>query len=210
MLLYSAASGLYVVPLFAAVQAWAGEDRRARVIAAVNSLSYIGMVGGSLATMILLQLVRLSESMALVVLGFANIAAAIYFFRRLPANILAFSLRAIWRLLFRLEVVGQENLALAGAPNIIVVDHVSWLDAPILFSLMETPATFVIEPAAAKSWPARLFLRFADARVLDPAKPLDLRALVREARSGTPAGFLPRHARRGRRPVDGVFRRRGA
>jgi hypothetical protein len=32
-----------------------------------------------------------------------------------------------------------------------VVDHVSWLDAPILFSLMETPPTFVIEPAAAKS-----------------------------------------------------------
>jgi acyl-[acyl-carrier-protein]-phospholipid O-acyltransferase / long-chain-fatty-acid--[acyl-carrier-protein] ligase len=66
-------------------------------------------------------------------------------------NILVFSLRALWRLLFRLEVVGRENLASAGAPNIVVVDHVSWLDAPILFSLMETPPTFVIEPAAAKS-----------------------------------------------------------
>jgi acyl-[acyl-carrier-protein]-phospholipid O-acyltransferase / long-chain-fatty-acid--[acyl-carrier-protein] ligase len=94
VLLYSAALGLYVVPLFAAVQAWSGVDRRARVIAAVNSLSYIGMVGGSLATMVLLQLVRLSEPMALLVLGLANIAAAIYFFRQLPASILAFS---IWR-----------------------------------------------------------------------------------------------------------------
>jgi acyl-[acyl-carrier-protein]-phospholipid O-acyltransferase/long-chain-fatty-acid--[acyl-carrier-protein] ligase len=72
VLLFSAALGLYVVPLFAAVQAWSGADRRARVIAAVNSLSYIGIVCGSLATMILLQLVRLSESMALLVLGFAN------------------------------------------------------------------------------------------------------------------------------------------
>jgi acyl-[acyl-carrier-protein]-phospholipid O-acyltransferase / long-chain-fatty-acid--[acyl-carrier-protein] ligase len=183
VLLYSAALGLYVVPLFAAVQAWSGVDRRARVIAAVNSLSYIGIVAGSLATMILLQLVRLSEPMALLVLGLANIAAAIYFFRRLPANILAFSLRALW-VFFRLEVVGHENLASAETPNIIVVDHVSLLDAPILFSLMETPATFVIEPAVAKSWAARLFLRFADARVIDPARPLDLRALVREARSG--------------------------
>jgi acyl-[acyl-carrier-protein]-phospholipid O-acyltransferase/long-chain-fatty-acid--[acyl-carrier-protein] ligase len=97
--LISAAAGLFVVPLFAAIQAWAAKDRRARVIAAVNSLSYIGMVGGSLATMILLQLVRLSESMALVVLGVANIAAAIFFFRRLPANILAFFLRVVSRLL---------------------------------------------------------------------------------------------------------------
>jgi acyl-[acyl-carrier-protein]-phospholipid O-acyltransferase / long-chain-fatty-acid--[acyl-carrier-protein] ligase len=99
-------------------------------------------------------------------------------------NIPAFALRAIWRLLFRLEVIGQENLAPSGAPSIIAVDHVSWLDAPILFSLTAAPATFVIEPAAAASWPARLFLRFVNVRVLDPAKPFALRALVREAKSG--------------------------
>jgi acyl-[acyl-carrier-protein]-phospholipid O-acyltransferase / long-chain-fatty-acid--[acyl-carrier-protein] ligase len=184
ILLYSAAAGLFVVPIFAAVQAWAGEDRRGRVVAAVNSLSTIWMVGGSLATMILLRVFRLSEPMALVALGVANIAAAIYFFRRLPANILALCLRALWRLLFRLEVVGGENLAPAGGANVIAVNHVSWLDAPILFSLMERSPVFAIEPAAAKSWPARIFLRFADARALDPARPLDLRALVREARDG--------------------------
>ena len=91
---YSAAAGLFVVPIFAAVQAWAGEDRRARVVAAVNALNYIWMVGGSLATMVLLQVFRLSEPMALVVLGVANIAAAVYFFRRLPANIFPFKSRA--------------------------------------------------------------------------------------------------------------------
>ncbi len=184
ILLTSAAAGLFVVPIFAAVQAWARENRRARIIAAVNVLSYIGIVGGSLAIVILLQVFRLSESMALIALGVANIAAAIYFFRHLPANILAFSLRALWRLLFRLEVVGRENLLSAGETSIVAVNHVSWLDAPILFSLMEKPATFAIEPAAVKSWPARLFFHFADARVLDPACPLNLRALIREARGG--------------------------
>jgi hypothetical protein len=44
-----------------------------------------------------LQILRLSEPMALVVLGVANFAAAIYFFRRLPANIPAFCLRALRR-----------------------------------------------------------------------------------------------------------------
>jgi 1-acyl-sn-glycerol-3-phosphate acyltransferase len=103
-------------------------------------------------------------------------------------SILVFSLRALWRVLFRLEVAGWENLVSAGAPNIVVVDHVSWLEAPILFSLMETPATFVIEPAAAKSWAQRLFLRFADTRLLDHDRPLDSRALVREARQGQLCG----------------------
>jgi acyl-[acyl-carrier-protein]-phospholipid O-acyltransferase / long-chain-fatty-acid--[acyl-carrier-protein] ligase len=103
--------------------------------------------------------------------------------RRL-APLFAFSLRLIWRLLFRLEVVGRENLAPAEAANVIAVNHVSWLDAPVLFSLIDAPATFVIEPAAAKSWPTRLFLRFAEARVLDPARPLQVRPLIREARGG--------------------------
>jgi acyl-[acyl-carrier-protein]-phospholipid O-acyltransferase/long-chain-fatty-acid--[acyl-carrier-protein] ligase len=84
ILFYSAAAGLFVVPLFAAIQAWAGEDRRARVVGAVNALNYIWMVGGSLVAMIFLQVLGLTESIALVVLGLANIAAAVYFFRRCP------------------------------------------------------------------------------------------------------------------------------
>ena len=42
------AGGLFIVPTFAAVQAWAGADRRARVIAAVNVLNAAFMVGGAL------------------------------------------------------------------------------------------------------------------------------------------------------------------
>src|ERR1700684_2700144 len=42
------AAGLFVVPTFAAVQAWAGIDRRARVIAGVNVLNAAFMVAGSL------------------------------------------------------------------------------------------------------------------------------------------------------------------
>src|SRR5208337_3373418 len=112
--LYSAAAGLFVVPIFAAVQAWAGEDRRARVVGAVNALTYIMMVAGTLATMALLQIARLAEPMALVALGVANILAALLLFRRLPANFLAFFLRTLWRVMFRLEVKGVEHLPRPG------------------------------------------------------------------------------------------------
>ena len=42
------AGGLYIVPAFSAVQAWAGPDHRARVIAGVNVLNALFMVVGSL------------------------------------------------------------------------------------------------------------------------------------------------------------------
>ena len=41
------AGGLFIVPTFAAVQAWAGADHRARVVAAVNVLNAAFMVVGA-------------------------------------------------------------------------------------------------------------------------------------------------------------------
>jgi acyl-[acyl-carrier-protein]-phospholipid O-acyltransferase / long-chain-fatty-acid--[acyl-carrier-protein] ligase len=82
----SAVAGLFVVPIFAAVQAWAGEDRRARVIGAVNTLNSIYMVAGSLATSVLLKFAGLNEPQALVALGVFNIFAAVYIYFRLPKS----------------------------------------------------------------------------------------------------------------------------
>ena len=84
VLAISAAAGLFVVPIFAAVQAWAGADRRARVIGAVNTLNSIYMVAGSLVTTVLLKFARIDEPHALIVLGGLNILAALYVFFRLP------------------------------------------------------------------------------------------------------------------------------
>jgi acyl-[acyl-carrier-protein]-phospholipid O-acyltransferase/long-chain-fatty-acid--[acyl-carrier-protein] ligase len=86
ILVFSAIAGLFVVPIFAAVQAWAGEDRRARVIGAVNTLNSIYIVAGSLATTLLLKLANLSEPDALIVLGLFNALAAVYVYFRLPKD----------------------------------------------------------------------------------------------------------------------------
>src|SRR4029079_19642713 len=47
------AGGLFIVPAFAAVQAWAGVDRRARVIAAVNVLNALFMVSATVVVALL-------------------------------------------------------------------------------------------------------------------------------------------------------------
>ena len=47
------AGGLFIVPTFAAVQAWAGADRRARVIAGVNVLNAAFMALGTVVIAVL-------------------------------------------------------------------------------------------------------------------------------------------------------------
>ena len=62
-------AGLYIVPVFAAVQSWAGADRRARVIAAVNVLNAACMVGGTLLVAVLQSMFSVSASMLFVLMG---------------------------------------------------------------------------------------------------------------------------------------------
>jgi len=77
--------GLFIVPAFAAVQAWAGVDRRARVVAAVNVLNAAFMVGGSLAVS-LLQKAGAGTPALFMVLGASNLLVAGLVARTTPAH----------------------------------------------------------------------------------------------------------------------------
>jgi len=75
----AASGGFYTVPIFAALLAEAPMAQRARIVAAVNILNAIFMVGGTLATALLQsRLIGLSEPVLLIGLGLANIGAAAY------------------------------------------------------------------------------------------------------------------------------------
>ncbi|MDB5642552.1 MAG: Major facilitator superfamily 1 [Hyphomicrobiales bacterium] len=83
----AAAAGLFVVPAFAAVQAWAKEARRARVIAGVNIVSSLYMVGATLVTALLQSaFVGLSEPQLLILLGLLNLGASLYFWTKFTAK----------------------------------------------------------------------------------------------------------------------------
>jgi acyl-[acyl-carrier-protein]-phospholipid O-acyltransferase / long-chain-fatty-acid--[acyl-carrier-protein] ligase len=69
------AGGLFVVPSFAAVQAWAPVDRRARVVAAVNVLNAAYMVGAG-AVVAVLQAVGVGVPALFAALGVLSLAAA--------------------------------------------------------------------------------------------------------------------------------------
>ena len=191
ILAYSCAAGLFVVPIFAAVQARSREDERARIIGAVNTLNAIYMVGGSILTTATLKLTGIDESTALAGLGVANLLAAIYFFRRLKANYLGFVLRGVWKILFRLEVVGLENLPPAGERSVIALNHVSFLDAPLILSLLDEPPIFAVDHFIAQAWWIKPFLALADARPMDPARPLATRALIQEVRQNKRLVIFP-------------------
>jgi acyl-[acyl-carrier-protein]-phospholipid O-acyltransferase/long-chain-fatty-acid--[acyl-carrier-protein] ligase len=182
--------GLYIVPVFAAVQSWAGADRRARVIAAVNVLNAAFMVGGTLVVAFL-QSLGMSTSTLFILLGLFTFAVAVAIGRTMPARAFSDLLTIVFRAFYRVEVKGAENLLNAGKNPIIALNHVSFLDAPLALSLLGRDPVFAIDSDIAKRWWVRPFLKMTRAMPLDPTKPMATRTLINVVRGGEPLIIFP-------------------
>ena len=184
------AGGLYIVPVFAAVQSWAGADRRARVIAAVNVLNAAFMVGGTLIVA-LLQSLGVTTPLLFIIIGLFTLAVALAIGRTMPASAFSDFLSIVFRAFYRVEVRGAENLVAAGTNPIIALNHVSFLDAPLALSLLGRDPVFAIDAGIAKRWWVRPFLSLTRAMPLDPTKPLATRTLINAVKGGEPLIIFP-------------------
>jgi acyl-[acyl-carrier-protein]-phospholipid O-acyltransferase / long-chain-fatty-acid--[acyl-carrier-protein] ligase len=184
------AGGLFVVPTFAAVQAWAGADHRARVVAAVNVLNAAFMVVAALVVA-LLQELGMGVSALFALIGVATLVLAVPIARTMPANWLIDFLSIVFRAFYRLEVKGLENIEKAGQNAIIAMNHVSFLDAPVAMSLLPKRPVFAVDVAISRKWWIQPFLPFARSMALDPLKPMALRTIINAVREGNMLVIFP-------------------
>ncbi len=184
------AGGLFIVPVFTAVQVWAGADRRARVVAAVNVLNAAFMVAGAVILAVL-QKLGYGTAVLFALIGFANLAVAVAIGLTMPASWLHDFLSIMFRAFFRLEVTGLDNVAKAGHNAIIALNHVSFLDPPLALSILPKRPVFAIDVAMSRNWWIQPFLRFARTMALDPLKPFSLRAIINAVRAGDMLVIFP-------------------
>ena len=173
--------GLFVVPTFAAVQAWAGADRRARVVAGVNVLNAAFMVGGAILQGVL-QTLGLGAPALFMLIGVANLVVAVVIGRTMPASWMTDLLSIVFRAFFHLEVKGYDNIAKGGGNAVIALNHVSFLDPPLATALLPKPPVFAVDVAMSRNWWIQPFLKFVRTMALDPLKPFSLRAIINAVR----------------------------
>jgi acyl-[acyl-carrier-protein]-phospholipid O-acyltransferase/long-chain-fatty-acid--[acyl-carrier-protein] ligase len=77
------AGGLFIVPTFAAIQAWSGADRRARTIAAVNILNAAFMTGATILVA-LMQKFGATVPALFLLIGAATLGVAFAIWRTMP------------------------------------------------------------------------------------------------------------------------------
>jgi len=184
------AGGLFIVPVFTAVQVWAGADRRARVVAAVNVFNAAFMVVGALILAVL-QKSGFGTPVLFALLGAASLLVAVAIAFTMPANWLIDFLSIVFRAFFRLEVKGLENIAKAGHNAIIVLNHTSFLDAPLAVSILPKRPVFAIDVAMSQRWWIQPFLKFMRTMALDPLRPFSVRDLINAVRDGNTMVIFP-------------------
>ncbi len=183
-------SGLFVVPLFAVMQVRTPFYERARIIGSNNIINAAFMVSVSILSGILLAAGFTARVMFLL-LGIANVFAAIYIIRLVPHDTLARVARFFFTLFFDVEVKGLENYKAAGRKALIIANHTSFLDGPLLSAFLPERAAFAVNTHIAKSWWMRPAFALADLCPIDPGNPLALRGLVKQLKQGKKVMIFP-------------------
>ncbi|MFC1749509.1 AMP-binding protein [Pseudomonadota bacterium] len=88
------------------------------------------------------------------------------------------------RVLYRVEVKGEDHLDQFGERTLVVANHTSFLDAVLLYAYLPVTATFAIATYIANSWVGGIAARFVSLFPLDAANPLSIRSLIRRVEQG--------------------------
>ena len=188
--LFAVGGGLFVVPSFAAVQAWSAPSERARVIAAGNVLQAAFMVAGSLLVAGL-QALGLPVAWIFFGLAIASFGSVWFVLSKWGREGVRDFGALLFRALFRVEVRGMENLPPAGTRMLIAPNHVSLIDGPLLHATLPIDASFAVDTGISKAWWAKPFLKLIKHYTMDPTKPLAARDLIKLVASGEPVVIFP-------------------
>ena len=103
---------------------------------------------------------------------------------RYPASTLKASLKTAVKYAFRVEVHGLENIDKVSKPYIIIPNHNSYLEPPILGGMLPGRYMFPINPEAGKMLAVRLTEAFWQKLPMSPNKPMMLKPFIHGLKHG--------------------------
>ena len=156
LLLLAGCGGLYSVPLYALVQERADPAFRARTIAANNVMNAAFMVvGAGVAAALAAEAVPAGHILA--VLAVINLGAVFCTLLLLPYSALRWLARQYLRLFHGLTVSGLEHYPPPERRAVVVVNHLSLADGPVIAGALPGTPVFAVDRQIAQRWWAKPF-----------------------------------------------------
>jgi len=112
--LLAAASGLFVVPLYAYIQQRSGRREKGRVVATNNFYQTLGMLLASAAVAVFHGRLHVTADHILLAFGILTLLVTAYILTKVPDFFVRFVLWLATHTVFRIHIVGQENVPFRG------------------------------------------------------------------------------------------------
>lgn len=141
--LLGAASGLFIVPLYAYLQQRSDDHEKGRIIAANNIWNTVGLLLASGVLSLFHDVLHLTPDQLILFFGIVTLAATVYIVRIIPEFLIRFSLWMLTHTMFRIRIVGREHLPLRG-PALIVSNHTIHFDGFIIQACMQRFIRFLL------------------------------------------------------------------
>src|SRR5499427_1140676 len=143
--------GLFAVPLNALLQQRAGEQEKGRLMATNNFLNTVAIALASAALSLLSDQLRLSPVRILQVFGVLTLLSSIYVLSVVPEFLIRFSLWLFTHTIYRIEIVGQENVPSRG-PALLVCNHLSHIDGFLVGACVQRFIRFLVYRPFYEHW----------------------------------------------------------
>lgn len=177
LILMAVSGGVYIVPLFAILQKNADTKHKSRTIAANNIINALFMVCSALLCMFMFK--NGYDVLEIFLLtSILNAFVGIYICKLLPNALPKTVLQFLFKLFYRVEILGVDNFTKAGDRVLIVANHTSLLDAALLVAFLPEKLTFAINTFVAKKWWVKPFLLMVNAFPIDPTNPMATKRLI--------------------------------
>ncbi|MDE2292928.1 MAG: MFS transporter, partial [Elusimicrobia bacterium] len=136
-------AGLFAVPLQAYIQERSPAERRGGIIAAGNTLAFVGVLLASGFLWAMEGVFKLSAGQIFLVAASMTAVVAVFIAWRLPDFLLRLMIYPVANAVYRIQVDGASNVPLRGGA-LLVVNHVSFLDAFFVAAATRRMVRFVM------------------------------------------------------------------
>jgi acyl-[acyl-carrier-protein]-phospholipid O-acyltransferase/long-chain-fatty-acid--[acyl-carrier-protein] ligase len=182
------AGGFFIVPISAILQHRPDKKAKGETLAAANLLSFVGIFLASGVHWLLAQPLQLNPRQIFLVGGALTLVSAVYVVWLLPDALIRFGLWFLTRTLYRVRVLGRENIPDKGGA-LFVCNHVSFVDALLLTASTDRPVRFIMYTGFYELPWVKPFARILGAIPISSAqRPRDLIKSLRTASEAIRAG----------------------
>ncbi|MEJ2115241.1 MAG: MFS transporter [Gammaproteobacteria bacterium] len=134
--------GIYIVPLYALIQARSNPKRRSRIIAGNNILNALFIITSGLYAIALTK-AGLTIPQLFLVVAILNVVVATYIYTLIPEFFMRFIVWILVHIVYRVNSQDLDNIPEEGAA-VLVSNHVSLMDALIIGGCVRRPIRFVM------------------------------------------------------------------